>query len=98
MLRTFEIIGVAAIVGSGILPGKPAAHTSAASAAPANATVNATPEMTFNPSPTTVSQGATVTFAFGSLPHNVYFDSASGAPADIPGVNSNTNTSRKFEK
>jgi hypothetical protein len=28
--------------------------------------------------------------AFGSVPHNVYFDATTGAPADIPGVNANT--------
>ena len=43
------------------------------------------------------ARGGTVTFAFGSVGHNVYFDNdPAGAPADIPGVNSNTNVDRVF--
>jgi len=45
----------------------------------------------------TVTAGGTVTFAFGSVGHNVYFDNdPAGAPADIPGVNSNANVDRVF--
>jgi len=63
----------------------------------AAATVNATPQIAFSPAQLTVTQGGTVTFAFGSVGHNVYFDNdPSGAPADIPGVNSNTNVDRVF--
>jgi plastocyanin len=40
--------------------------------------------------------GGTATFAFGSVAHNVFFDGAAGAPADIPGVNSNTSVTRTF--
>jgi len=63
----------------------------------AAATVNATPQIAFSPAQLSVTQGGTVTFAFGSVGHNVYFDNdPSGAPADIPGVNSNTNVDRVF--
>ena len=75
------------------------APTTAPSAPPptAVATVNATPQIAFSPAEVTVTQGATVTFAFGSVGHDVYFDNdPAGAPADIPGVNSNTNVDRVF--
>jgi hypothetical protein len=39
---------------------------------------------------------ARVTFAFGSVGHNVFFDTAAGAPADIPGINANTSVTRIF--
>ena len=64
---------------------------------PGAATVNATPQIAFSPAQLTITQGGTVTFAFGSVGHNVYFDNApAGAPAAIPGVNSNTNVDRVF--
>lgn len=63
----------------------------------ATATVNATPQIAFSPAQLTLTQGGTVTFAFGSVGHNVYFDNdPAGAPADIPGVNSNANVDRVF--
>jgi len=41
--------------------------------------------------------GGTVTFAFGTVGHNVYFDNATaGAPSDITGVNANVSVSRSF--
>jgi plastocyanin len=59
--------------------------------------VNATPQIAFSPAQLTLTQGGTVTFAFGSVGHNVYFDNdPAGAPADIPGVNSNANVDRVF--
>ncbi len=60
------------------------------------ATVNATPNIAFNPSPVKIVPGGTITFAFGSVAHNVYFDAAAGAPADIPGNNASTSVSRTF--
>jgi plastocyanin len=63
---------------------------------PTSGTVDATPNITFNPSPLNIVAGGTATFAFGSVGHNVYFDGATGAPADIPGVNVNTSVTRMF--
>ena len=63
---------------------------------PMTATVNATPAIAFNPTPVTIAPGGTVTFAFGSVAHNVYFDAAAGAPADIPGNNASASVSRTF--
>ena len=60
-------------------------------------TINATPQIAFSPAQLTVTQGDTVTFAFGSVGHNVYFDNdPNGAPPSIPGVNSNTSVQRVF--
>lgn len=60
------------------------------------ADVAATPALAFTPGTVTVAQGGTVTFKFGSVGHNVYFDNASGAPANITGVNANVNKSVTF--
>jgi len=37
-----------------------------------------------------------VTFAFGSVAHNVFFDQQTGAPADIDGLNANVSVQRTF--
>lgn len=57
-------------------------------------TIQATPSLTFTPSPDTVAVGSTVTFAFGSVAHNVFFAAAAGAPADIPGANADVSVTR----
>ena len=59
--------------------------------------VNATASLAFDPSTLNTTVGHTVTFKFGSVGHNIYFDAATGAPADIPGVNSNTSVTRTFD-
>jgi len=59
--------------------------------------VNATASLAFDPSTLNTSVGHTVTFKFESVAHNIYFDAATGAPADIPGVNSNTSVTRTFD-
>jgi len=59
-------------------------------------TVSATPALTFGPSPLTVHAGDAVTFAFGSVAHNVFFDQQAGAPADIAGLNANVSIQRTF--
>jgi plastocyanin len=58
--------------------------------------VQALPSIAFNPATITVAAGDTVTFAFGAVPHNVFFDRVAGAPTDIPGVNSSTSATRVF--
>jgi plastocyanin len=61
------------------------------------ATVNATPSIAFTPSTVALAVGGTVTFAFGSVAHNVYFDDdPAGAPAAITGENVNTSLTRTF--
>ena len=58
-------------------------------------TIAATPSLMFGPDTLVVQPGATVTFAFGSVAHNVFFSSA-GAPANIAGDNANVNIARTF--
>jgi plastocyanin len=60
---------------------KTGATTVTAQVAPANATVTA-PGSVFLPNTVDVSAGGTVTWTFGSTPHQVSFTTA-GAPADI---------------
>ena len=63
---------------------------------PAN-TIDATPGLAFTPSTLTVNAGEVVTFAFGSVAHNVGFDNPTAAtPADIGGINANTSIQRTF--
>jgi plastocyanin len=59
-------------------------------------TIAATPGLTFGPASLTVNAGDVVTFAFGSVAHNVFFDAQTGAPADIDGLNANVSITRTF--
>jgi len=59
-------------------------------------TIAATPSLTFGPSSLTVNAGTVVTFAFGSVAHNVFFDAQTSAPADIDGLNANVSVQRTF--
>ena len=63
---------------------------------PPGNTVAATPSLTFTPGTLPVNVGETVTFAFGSVPHNVFFTQQAGAPADIAGNNTNVSITRVF--
>ena len=63
---------------------------------PAN-TVNASPSLAFSPSTLTINSGDAVTFAFGSVAHNVAFDNPNAAtPTDIGGLNTNISVQRTF--
>ena len=93
MLRTTSLICLTLLAACGGAATETATSTSAP---PTSGTVDATPNITFNPSPLNIVAGGTATFAFGSVAHNVYFDGATGAPADIPGVNVNTSVTRTF--
>jgi plastocyanin len=63
---------------------------------PAN-TINASANLTFSPSTLTINSGEAVTFAFGSVAHNVGFDNPNAAtPTDIAGINSNVSIQRTF--
>jgi len=62
-----------------------------------SARVDATPSIAFTPANISLTTGGTVTFAFGSVPHNVFFDNdPAGAPAAIDGVNANVTVQRTF--
>jgi plastocyanin len=61
------------------------------------ATVQATPAIRFTPATIELTVGGTVTFAFGAVPHNVYFDNApTGAPANITAPTSDQSVTRTF--
>ena len=61
------------------------------------ATVQATPAERFTPDRVNLVSGGTVTFAFGSLEHQVFFDRGrAGAPEDIPEPTANRTVTRTF--
>lgn len=61
------------------------------------ATVQATPAERFTPGRVNLIAGGTVTFAFGSLEHQVFFDRGpAGAPEDIPEPTANKTVTRTF--
>jgi len=63
---------------------------------PAN-TINATPGLAFSPGTLTINSGDVVTFAFGSVAHNVAFDNPNAVtPTDIGGFNTSTSIQRTF--
>jgi plastocyanin len=59
-------------------------------------TVAATNGLVFTPNTLHVNAGDEVTFAFGSVAHNVFFDATNGAPGNIAGNNANTTVQRTF--
>lgn len=59
-------------------------------------TVTASASLAFAPATLTVTVGDTVTFAFQSVAHNVFFDAQTGAPANIGGSNTNSSITRVF--
>lgn len=63
---------------------------------PQTATVAATVNLAFNPSTVTVAPGGTVTFAFAAVGHTVQFTPATGTPANITAVSSDTSITRTF--
>jgi plastocyanin len=61
------------------------------------AEVSATPSIAFTPANVALNVGGTVTFVFGGVAHNVFFDNdPAGAPAAIDGANANTSVRRTF--
>ncbi|MEP6494103.1 MAG: plastocyanin/azurin family copper-binding protein [bacterium] len=61
------------------------------------ATVAATPSIAFTPNTVTVLPGGSVTFNFGSVAHNVFFDNGQeGAPANITGENASVSKTLTF--
>ncbi|MFL5527408.1 MAG: plastocyanin/azurin family copper-binding protein [Gemmatimonadaceae bacterium] len=63
---------------------------------PANS-INASPSLAFTPKTLTINSGEAVTFAFGSVAHNVGFDNRNAAtPTDIAGLNTNVSIQRTF--
>jgi plastocyanin len=92
MSRFSSLVCLTVLAACGAGSTSPASDSSAST----NTTVNATPSISFSPSTLHVTAGGTVTFAFGAVPHNVFFDAAPGVPADIPGENVSTSVTRTF--
>lgn len=73
------------------------ASTQPTSGPQGSATVNATNALRFTPSPVRIAVGGTVTFTFGSVGHDVFFDNTTaGAPANIGTTTANTSVTRTF--
>ena len=85
---------IAALAGcGGDSPTAPVTQTPPVS----SATVNATPSEQFTPGQVTLTVGGTVTFAFGSLAHNVFFDNGpAGAPDNITAPSANKSVALTF--
>ena len=62
-----------------------------------SATVQATAAIRFTPNRVNLIVGGTVTFAFGTLEHNVFFDNGpAGAPANITAPSANKSIALTF--
>lgn len=99
-MRFSQLLALAAILvgcgGSSTATTQPPGTPGPPSGPPSNAvTVAATPSLSFDPASVTVAVGGTVTYAFGSVAHNVFFDNL-GSPDNIPGSNSNVSVPRTF--
>jgi len=96
LLAPFTIATLAACGGSGY--SAPTGPTDPTDPTPvAAATVQATPSEQFTPGRINLTVGGTVTFAFGSLAHNVFFDNdPTGAPDNITAPSSNKSVALKF--
>ena len=97
-VRTLALVAVTCVAASACSGG---GYGSAPSPTTPNNTpvadqVNATASLAFDPSTLNTNVGRVVTFAFGSVGHNIFFDAATGAPADISGVNANASVTRTF--
>ena len=62
---------------------------------PGGPTVNANAANQYGPATLDVAVGATVTWIFGAISHDVLFSQVQGAPASI-GITDNANVSRTF--
>lgn len=67
-----------------------------ATAPPDDHTVVGAASLVFTPATLTVARGDSVTWVFRGVAHNVFFDAAAGAPADIGGQNANVSVRRAF--
>jgi len=97
-MRISRVFGLAAL-GLGI--GCSSDDSDPSEPPPTTATVQATPQITFEPATTTIAVGGTVTFAFGPVEHNVFFEDDDGnpepgAPPNIEPPTANASVDRTF--
>jgi plastocyanin len=94
-LRAALLIAAVACSGGGYGTG-PSTNPPPPPPPPTPRTVVATNSLVFSPSTLHVNAGDEVTFSFGSVAHNVFFDAGNGAPGNIDGINANTTVQRTF--
>jgi plastocyanin len=88
MRRFSPLFALAALVAAGCFSDKPAPLEPGApttNAVTASSTAN-----TFTPQTVNVLEGGTVTWTFGTRPHNVTFVQSAGAPQTIPTTTNNS--------
>ena len=98
MSRTTRVLMILTTIAAGACGGSNGGYGGITSPPPSTdpRTVTATSSLSFTPATLTVNTGETVTFAFQAVGHNVFFDAAAGAPANIEGVNASTSATRVF--
>jgi len=90
-MRVITVTILAAALGIGACGGE-----DVSSPPPPGERVAATPQIRFDPATVTIKRGASVTWNFGAVPHNVTFNAVAGRPEDISGQNINLAVSRIF--
>jgi len=97
ILLTSAISALVVACSSSGIAGTTNTNTNTGGTPPMAATVNATSSNAFTPASVAIGVGGTVTFTFGDVAHNVFFDnSPAGAPDAIPGTNANMSAARTF--
>lgn len=97
VLAPFAMVALAACGGSGYSTAPKDNNNNSDQTPVAQATVQATPAEQFTPSRVNLTVGGTVTYAFGSLAHNVFFDNGpTGAPDNITAPSANKSVTLTF--
>ena len=94
-MRRSPILAMAVTLSLAFIAACGSAYGTGPRGSPDPGTVAATPSLTFTPATLQVAAGDVVTFAFGSVAHNVHFTTA-GAPTDIGGAQANVSITRTF--
>jgi plastocyanin len=93
----FAAIAAAVLLAAGCGGDDADGPTSPGGQPTATATVQATPDIRFTPATVELIAGGTVTFAFGPVSHNVFFDDApAGAPGNITAPTASQSVARTF--
>ena len=98
MTRSTRLIMILAVLTAAACGGSSGGYGGIASPPPPTdpRTITASTSLAFTPATLTVTAGDTVTFAFQSVAHNVFFDTQTGTPANIDGSNANSSITRVF--
>jgi plastocyanin len=98
MTRSTRLITILAALSAAACGGSSGGYGGISSPPPPtdSRTITASASLAFAPATLTVSAGDTVTFAFQSVAHNVFFDAQTGTPANVEGSNANSSITRVF--